>query len=322
MKGVVMRFLRKSIRAASVLAIFSAVVPMSGAFSAKAQETPAAPASPAPDARGKKPSVYFRDALEKARLGTGLALGVNRQAPALSAEEAEKKSLDTVDHAAEAFGLSTRRFGGVLAIGPQTYTELETDFSKGNAFADMPPTQAFTLLLAGLDARQKAALASAAGLGFNDLTTAAQKHLFAALLPEQETGAWLRGAPEGKGEKSLGVLRDNPASVHLRVAQEVRLECEPTNAEWGSTLDATPADGGNGPKTYLLRSDKNYTHLAKVDGVTIRREVPNVPKQSDLNYGSPRLKVLVPIKDLKTVGDLMSRIAKLTGLEIYAAVGL
>ena len=90
-------------------------------------------------------------------------------------EDVTKKGADTVDRAAAAFDKAAQRFGAVLAIGPPTYIELATDFSKGNPFADMPPDQAFTLLLAGLDDRQRTALTSKAGLGFSDLTTTAQK---------------------------------------------------------------------------------------------------------------------------------------------------
>ena len=323
-----MSFLRKSIHAASVLAIFSAVfVPSVSEFSARAEQvitTVPAPAaadakSAAPAKPQRKPLTTLQEVLTKARSGFGLALAIDTQGIYADSNDIEKKRVDTVDRAAEAFGFITHRFGSVLAVGLPTYTELATDFSGANAFADMPPEQAFTLLLAGLDDRQRVALASKAGLGFNDLTTPAQKQMFLVLLPEQEVTLW----PVGSGrnvvgkQKDLGVLRDNPASVYFRVAQEVTLQTAAKNQQYGSMVVPTPPQT-QGPKVYNLNSYEHYMNLDKVNGVVIRRDVPNRLKRSGLNYESPRLQVLVPIKDLKTVKDLIARIAERTKIELYA----
>ena len=40
-------------------------------------------------------------------------------------------------------------------------------------------------------------------------------------------------------------------------------------------------------------------------------------KPADLNYNAPALQVLIPITDLKTVGDLIARIAQQTRIELY-----
>ena len=320
-----MNFTRKSIRAASVLAIFGATFAASASeFSARAQE--AVPTVPAPVAATadtkaaapakpqRKPLTTLQEILTQARPSFGLALAINTQGTYADTNDIEKKPVDTVGRVAEAFGFITHRFNSMLAIGAPTYTELATDFSKANPFADMPPEQAFTLLMSGLDDRQRAALASKTGLGFNDMTTTAQKQIFATLLPDGDISVWPRGGGE---PKKLGVLRDNPASVHFRVAQEVNLLCEVKNQQYGGSISVPTPNQETGPKAYNLNTWEHYRNLDKVNGVVIRRDVPNRPKPSDLDYQSSRLQVSISITGLKTVGDLIARVAERTKVEIY-----
>ena len=315
-----MTFSNKSVRAVSLGLLFGVALPL--ALPLGAQPAPAAAPTrtaeevtpPAPQA--KKPSLSFKDALSRSRFGGGLALAVEVNTVDLSPDDAAKKNLETAERVAQAYSKTTRWFGGVMAIGPQTYTELASDFTGANAFADMPPTQAFTLLMSGLDDGQRAALAGKTGLGFGDLTTAQQKHLFQVLLPDQEVKVWPLGESVNNQEKNLGVLRNNAASVHFRVSQEVQLSCEVANQPYGS-IEATN-DMARGPKTYTLSYWQHYSNLDKMNGIVMRREVPNRLKRSDLNYDSPRLQVLISIKNLKTVGDLTARIAKQTGIELIA----
>ena len=131
--------------------------------------------------------VTLTSALAKARFGrVGLALAVDADQETMPKKKAVATKLDTLSQVVLAFEESSRDFGGITAIGPLDYSELETDFSKANAFSDMPPTQAFTLLIATLDDKQRAALTGKAGLGMSDLTTPEQKQIFEALLPDED----------------------------------------------------------------------------------------------------------------------------------------
>ena len=256
-------------------------------------------------------------ALAKARFGrVGLALAVNADNERLTKKEADEKKADTVNRAILAFDRSSRDFGGVMAIGPNTYTELETDFSRANAFADMPPTEAFTLLMASLDDKQRDALMGKAGLGLSDLTTPEQKQIFQALLPDDDVTLSLRGEPEDGPGKDVGNLREKASSVRLRVGQEISIQVEMKGQEYGrSDVPTTPVK--DGPKVYDLSSYAVYNNKEKVNGVTIRRDVPNHLKIADLNYNAPALQAVIPIQDLKTVGDLIARVAKQTRIELY-----
>ena len=318
-----MSSLQKRVRAAKVGLLFSAVF---GAFvlPTRAQEAPpevrAAPPNErkpgAAFAKALKPRpVTLADALAKADLGrVGLALAVNAGRETLTERQALDLDLSTVNRAVAAYHRASRDFGEVMAIGPPTYTELLTDFSKGNAFADMPPPQAFTLLMAALDDRQRSALMSKDGLGTGDLTPM-QKQLFEALLPDAEVTAKPRSAANGNPIR-LGNLREKAGSVRLRMAQEVTLRADVKNDKYARATVPLLTGAGDA-KFYDLSSNRVYTHLAKVNGVVIRRDVPNRLKPSDLNYNAPALQAVIPISDLKTVGDLIKSVAKKTGVELY-----
>ena len=318
--------LGKSFRAARLRWLFGVTLGCA-ASSARAQDAPTAtPATPitasgeqsaATNESAEKPRRTFQDALAKARFSGGIALVVDAQNEARSPEDIENAGSPSVVHAAEAFGKTIHWFGGVMAIGPQTYTELASDFTGANPFADMPPTEAFTLLLASLSDGQRNALASKAGMGYGDLTTPTQKHIFQVLLPDQEVKVWPRGLSEGDKHKDLGVLRDNPGSVHIRIAQQVRLQCEVKNQQYGS-VDVQALDSPPGTTVYDMNSWQHYHNLDKINGVVIRRQVPNRLKRSDLNYDAPALQTAVSIKDVKTVGDLIERVAKRTRIELIA----
>ena len=311
-------------------AMFGLIAP---ALPIQAQDAPATPVAPpvsvptdgegrnvpAPPNAGDAETQELHILLQKARLGrVGFALLVGPGPGMRSRKALQEKGFDTVARLAEGFGDTTETFGWITAIGPATYTELESNFQNANPFADMPPTQAFTLLLSSLSAAQQTALASKAGLGLNDLTTPTQKQLFAALVPQEEVKVYPRGNEEGReGEKNLGVLRDKLSGIHFRTAQQVRLLCEIKNQEYGA-IDVPLSDADSKTKRYVLQSYNSYMNLDRVNGVVIRRQVPNRPKRSQLNYEAAALRVAVPIKDLKTVGDIIAAVSMRTGIKFYA----
>ena len=170
--------------------------------------------------------------------------------------------------------------------------------------------------MASLDDKQRAALTGKAGLGMSDLTTPEQKQIFQALLPDDDVNLSLRGESDDAPGQNVGNLREKAGSVRLRVAQEISIQAEMKGQEYGrSDIPAPPVK--DGPKIYDLSTYAAYNNKDKVNGVTIRRDVPNHLKIADLNYNSPALQAAIPIKDLKTVGDLIARVAKLTHIELY-----
>ena len=144
--------------------------------------------------------------------------------------------------------------------------------------------------------------------------------MFQVLLPEQEVSVWPNGTYYGNGEKNWAFCAIIPVlsifGWRRKSSCPARLKISSTAARSPFRIDADSRT--QGPTVYRLNSWQHYMNLDKVNGVLIRREVPNRPKSSDLNYQSPRLQVLVSIQDVKTVGDLIARIADKTKLELYA----
>ena len=83
----------------------------------------------------------------------------------------------------------------------------------------------------------------------------------------------------------------------------------------GSDVPSPPVK--DGPKIYDFSTYGAYNNKDKINGVVIRRDVPNHLKPADLNYNTPVLQTVIAIKDLKTVGDLIARVAKQTRIELY-----
>ena len=260
--------------------------------------------------------ISLRDVLLKAHLSReGIAVAVGAENVTRTKKELADQNVETINRAAAAFGMLTHDFGQVMmAIGPQTYIELNNDFRNANPFADMPPNETFTLLLATLTDGQRCTLMSKEGLGSANLTSEEQKSLFKAFLPDQEAFATRIGASNGEEASNLGVLRDKASTAHLRIGQETHLVCYlPSNDFLVSITNPTTR-----PPVYRLNERPDDYDMSKVNGVVMRHTLPNFPKYSELDYDSPRLRVLISITNLKTVGDLVSRVAKQTGIKIYA----
>ena len=310
--------LRKS-RYAAFAALVAATgfcLPATGRAQTNAPAAEAQAENPPPSA-GK---ISLKDVLLKVRLqNVGLALAVGAENVTRDKKEIDGKDVRRINPAVEAFGMKTHPFGSVLAIGPQTYTELTTDFRDKNIFADMPPSQAFTLLLAGLDARQRNVLTSKEGLGIGDLTTPEQKQLFTALLPDQDASVIDQAGIKYDEDNPLGIgnPRDRINSIHFRIAQNMRIlykTIEQEDYNTGSLFSPPDVDRSS---VYSLYYKNDFS---KVNGVVVRKEVFNHPKLSDLNYASPFLQTEISIKNLNTVGDLIARIVKQTKIEIYTDI--
>ena len=228
---------QKKVRAAKVGLLLCAA-PFALALPTRAQDAPPdfgafGTATLKPGGDTKQGEVYnsatdsLAAMLAKARLGRmGLALAMDAWNSGMMRKGYDRDSADTVGRAAAAYGMTLRDFGGVAAIGPETYVELLTDFSKGNAFEDLPPAQAFTLLLTTLDERQRAALTSKAGLGLSDLTTPEQNQIFLSLLPDENSYASPQRLDVRGKAKKLGNLRQNANTVHVRLTQEISFAVE------------------------------------------------------------------------------------------------
>ncbi len=216
------------------------------------------------------------------------------------------------------FAQITRAFGAVHAIAPPTMTLINTAPSNPDAYADIPAAEAGELLAATLTDAQWQRLTSAQGLGSEDLTSDEQRVLFRALLP--------RGTVTVKPVPSFSDLDANPTpkdittdlpNAHLRLGQTIQLYL-PAQGRSNMNIVFLPIPHLPGAATrYELIGNTNPPQDAR-DGVPVRAEAANTPKKCELDETALALQTLIPVDGLKTVGDLIARVADKTHGEIYA----
>ena len=296
-----------------------------------AQTTPAPPTkgTPSPDKAPPKPRVVtLADALAKARLGrVGLALAVTNKRQRLTEAEAAARKMETVSQTADACNRATHNFGSVMAIGPKYGGGTQYEFQRRQRFRR--DAAAAGVRLAGNPAGRPAAGSVDEQGGnrperFDDAHAkescsnrcCRRRSLLSrrACLLEMMREAAMRRVPP----KSLGKLREKANSVRFRITQEISLQYEAQDHGQGRQRLLIPPPAGKGaPTVYDMSGEEMGSSGERVNGVTIRRDVPNQLKPSDLDYNASVLQAAISIQGLKTAGDLITRIAKQTGIELY-----
>ncbi len=216
------------------------------------------------------------------------------------------------------YGRLARDFGGVTALAPPTMAVLNTRPGIPDPYDGMPPGDALTLLLAGLNPVQWAAITGENGLGMGDLTDDAQRGQFRAVLPSQDLTVTREYNPRVHVpyfEPVTLAAQDLDTAARLRLGQQV-------------TIDVPLAGPGGGGGTYIippLSAGATYdaepapsTVPGPIYGAVLRRVLTNTPKDADLDYNAPALKHSLRVDGLLTVGDLVARVGRAVGLELYA----
>ncbi len=217
-----------------------------------------------------------------------------------------------------AFGDITVSFGDVAAVAPSSMVLLNPSPGPPDIASDMSATTALSLLAASLSDSQWAALTSEHGLGLSDLTDDTQRSLFHALFPGGHLyiGSEDPALADLPPEKRTDVRDDTDQidAVRVRLTQTAHLYLHNTS---GGTIyfsgNGRP-DAASRLHTYKPKMPPLSVHHA----VSLRAEVPNTLKPSDLDWDSKALQAFVPLAGLKTVGDLVTRIGQGSGLELYA----
>lgn len=206
------------------------------------------------------------------------------------------------------FGYMTRRYGAVLAIAPATMIVINANPGQPNIYQNIPAREAFTFLAASLSDTQRQALISERGLGLPDLTSDMQRNLYMALIPGSSLPIAPRAMPGQSLQRPPENSIENPLQdARLRVGQTQKMVVHSPGSDiMGNTgLFSTSAS----PRIYDVANQDHLYKQDMVDGVRIRSVVANVPKKSDLNYNLSALQNTIPLRDLKTVGDLIARIS-------------
>jgi len=220
------------------------------------------------------------------------------------------------------------RFPSLTSAGPNTMVVLSTptvsSFRGMSEFFRQGEPRA---LLESLDAAQLNKALSAGGLGYADLTSEHQRGLWAKMLPYtltfQETpgpfpAALGAGQSPWWGNQKIPVL--SPAAqrnLRLRVSLDLTLTAKPGGYEVGFTertggaiqvaLRALPQSPDD-----ILRVRQEQEKLSSTQTVPYRR------KLSDLDTTTERFTTPISLTEVKTVGELVQRVAKAVNLELYA----
>ena len=218
---------------------------------------------------------------------------------------------------AAAFGDMTASFGSVTAVAPPTMTLLNTQPGPPDIAAGINYSQAFKMLAASLDDTQWKMLTSERGLGLDDLTDDIQRGLFHALFSHGQLyvsseDPKLADVPEEK-RADVRDVSDQIDAVRVRLGQTAHFYLHDTS---GETIFHTLGRPDAAQRLHVFHPKR--TPPPTENGVTLSAAVPNALKPSDLDYDSRPLQAVVPLANLKTVGDLVTRVARQTKLELYA----
>ncbi|HET6382140.1 MAG TPA: hypothetical protein VFJ58_02010 [Armatimonadota bacterium] len=248
----------------------------------------------------------------------GIAFAVNADQVHLPAGAAPPPPNASLGSIADSFGRLVRQFGDVTALGPPTMVILNTHPVGGDILAGMAPSDAFRLFMASLTDEQWQAYASTAGLPLTALQNDWQRALIAAIFRNGSLKVDIlpqTGSPKPGTPQELVITPAEIVQGRLRLTRKIQM--------FFKTTDPDPRWMGPGAPT-LPDGSRLYEPIPEpaqpeesIDGEPIREETRNTPKRVDLNLNDRRFRTSIPLAGLKTAGDLIARIAKLTRTEIY-----
>lgn len=213
------------------------------------------------------------------------------------------------------YGRLLERFGPVTALAPQTMTVVYSPPDTPNPYDGMPPSRVLKLLASTFTADQWKAFFSPAGLGYQDLTTDAQKSLFAAFFPGGHLVV-IQDKPNATDDPltKQDISGNALTQVHLRlgILMSVALQAAGKPEEHIFAGGDRPE---NAPVRYTMTNEQTYG-ADREFGAQVRESRPNLLKPSDLVTST--LTALVPLAGIRTVRDLVIRIGLAQHLELYA----
>ena len=211
------------------------------------------------------------------------------------------------------------RAGGVTVVAPKTMRL----FTRPT----LPPEQAVSLsreeagmeLMTSLSAGQWQQLGNENGLGLNDLSEK-QKPYFITLLPNKMTlyPTYRPGEVINQPQQPQELNETQIQSARLRIARRLQLNYF---IEGKNNHQISFGDEENAGQRFQLSASYGTTDEDDSrDPLTARLypKVPNRLKPSDIDYAHPRLNLRVPLGEIKTVGELLTRIGLATQLTFKA----
>lgn len=306
----------------------------------------AAPAPAAPTLADALRAMPAASVLDGSAVLTVAPEGVNLlPAPAAVGAGSTDSPVATPDSIAAAYGRIAAWHGHVLALAPPTMTVLNTD----PALADLPLSELASqhpvpFLIGSLTEDQLRQMA-AGGLAFGDLTPD-QQGLLKDMLPhpfeivpkavqevsinmeslqkqgmsQEEIGDKIKAA-NSEYEAQTKTVPEDTLSSQIRLHGFLATDFSFDSPEGAGIGVRTSDDGFQTTGAYRLarggRTELFTTGANKVQSY-LRSETPNAPKGGDLEWNRRDLARVVSLQGVKTVDELVARLARATRLELYA----
>jgi len=275
-----------------------------------------APLARADDAPPPSAPLKMDAALKQARPG-GVALTVDAAKVSLPPSAVVPGDRVTAQEVGALYGQATQPFGSVLAIAPPTITVVYAPPETPNPYDGMPPGQVMKLLAQTFTPAQWKAFMSPAGVAYADMAGDTQPPLFRALFPDGHLKL-IQDNPTGENDPKTqrDLSGDALLSAHLRLGSITSLALQMQDNPSGHMFvdGMRPQDA---PPRYLMMNSQTR-EVNKEYGALVRETIPNAPKPGELAFDDPALQAAVPLANIKTVDDLVTRIGLTTHREIYA----
>jgi hypothetical protein len=221
----------------------------------------------------------------------------------------------------EVFGRKVTTVGSLTAAVPRTMSVLEQKFPPPDPYADLSEDERQRVFLARLTPDQWRRLASPEGVGANDFP-GEMRSLFLSLLPEKM--AVRRQKPDGTTDydgEEITLTDAQRAAVRLSARRSLAWSFDMVETPGGRMMMGNPRppspDGLVVSGIYRSPDRSQAEGTGTFLGATLRTEVPNRQKPSDIDYDALNGRA-VDISFAATVGELVTRAARATGLELYA----
>lgn len=218
--------------------------------------------------------------------------------------------------------------GNLTVLAPKTMQIIVEHPGVPDPYANLKPEERLKLLLSLFSEAQWQQAGSATGIGLEDLNDN-QRPLFLGLLPEKivlQRNKLVAGDEQNstRYEPQCDPQQEDPATTHLRLNSQVSFRFSKAGSDdYGFMSDVSPEPGDEITTLLEGREARGDTRddpdTVYAFGVPILERVPNKLKFGQLNFAAPQLRILIPLdSDLKTLGDLLGRVAHTTGLDLVA----
>jgi uncharacterized protein YejL (UPF0352 family) len=203
------------------------------------------------------------------------------------------------------FKRTSQRFGGVIALGPQTTNQINTNLGAPNFREKVERRYSVEALMASLTQSQWAKIGSETGIGYSDLN-ADQKTLFESIVPNP----FIAENSNVKPKKTVTLTNNQRFTIRLRIGLTTAV-----NVYQGEAMVEFEKDEFRGLN---LVSEPSYKNTDSEYGQQVIRAVPNVLKPSDLNMSALRQTVTFALtKEITwTIASVLAEIQKQTNLQI------